>query len=168
MIQVTYRCPDCDEPVRSVVDENQKDWSCPRCGRRQSIKPEAIAAGSVGRCLVCSGDDLFVRKDFPQRVGVSIVIFGFAASCVAWWYHRVVLTFAILFATALADVTLYLFMGDILECYRCHAQYRGGASLSRHGPFELEVHERYRQQKARMEQARASSDRTDVTSSHEP
>lgn len=156
MIQVTYRCPQCDAPVRCEVDENQQGISCPQCGRRQSEVREVVTDGSVGRCLVCAGSDLFVRKDFPQRIGVSIVIFGFAASCVTWYYHRVILTFAVLFATALVDVVLYRFMGDVLECYRCHAQYRGGVNLSRHGPFELEVHERYRQQRARMEQAGAS------------
>ena len=58
----------------------------------------------------------------------------------------------ILFATALIDVVLYVVMGNVLECYRCHAQYRGLPSLEGHEGFNLEVHERYRQQAARLRQ----------------
>src|SRR6185369_4922364 len=93
---------------------------------------------------------LFVRKDFPQRVGVAVVVVGIVASCVAWAYMAVIATFAILFATALIDVVLYLVVPDALMCYRCGAQYRGFGGLSAHGAFNLETHERYRQQASRM------------------
>jgi len=91
-----------------------------------------------------------VRKDFPQRLGVGIVVLGFAASCVTWYYHHILLTFGILFATALVDLLLYVLMGNVLECYRCHAQYRGVEGLEDHPPFSLEVHEKHRQQAARL------------------
>jgi hypothetical protein len=99
---------------------------------------------------MCGSTDLFVRKDFPQRLGVTLVILGLGASCLAWYHHQVTLTFGILLATALVDLVLYWVMGDVLECYRCHAQYRGVNNLDQHGPFQLEVHERYRQQAGRM------------------
>jgi hypothetical protein len=95
---------------------------------------------------------LFVRKDFPQVVGVAVVIFGGIASSIAWYFYRVYLTFGILFAIAAIDVLLYKIVGESLTCYRCHAQYRGVAGLKRHGAFELETHERYRQQTARLAQ----------------
>ena len=98
-----------------------------------------------------------MRKDFPQQLGVGIVITGFVASTVAWYYHRVLLSFGVLFATALIDVILYVVMGNVLECYRCHAQYRGLASLEGHAGFDLEIHEKYRQQAARMKSADVSS-----------
>ena len=41
-------------------------------------------------------------------------------------------------------------MGESLTCYRCHAQYRGFEEIERHGGFDLETHERYRQMAARM------------------
>mgnify|MGYP000497104993 CR=1 FL=1 len=31
---------------------------------------------------------------------------------------------------ALQDLLLYVLMGNVLECYRCHAQYRGLPSLA--------------------------------------
>jgi hypothetical protein len=91
-----------------------------------------------------------VRKDFPQRLGVAIVVVGIVASSIAWGYTFVVATFAILFATALVDVVLYLVVPDALMCYRCGAQYRGAPGISQHESFNLETHERYRQQAARM------------------
>jgi hypothetical protein len=103
----------------------------------------------VRRCLVCPSTDLFLRKDFPQRLGVGIVTVGILASCITWAMSEIVATFAILFATALVDVVLYLVVPDALMCYRCGAMYRQ-ASGTGHEPFNLETHERYRQQAARM------------------
>jgi hypothetical protein len=106
--------------------------------------------GHVRRCLVCPSTDLFVRKDFPQRLGVGIVAAGIVGSCITWAMTLPIATFGILFATALADVLLYLVVPDALTCYRCGATYRLAGGTSGHGPFNLETHERYRQQAARM------------------
>jgi hypothetical protein len=114
------------------------------------VPEDAFAADQLCRCLVCPSTDLFIRKDFPQRVGVGIVAVGIVGSSIAWGYSLPILTFAILFATALVDVVLYLIVPDALMCYRCGAQYRMAAGMDRHGAFNLETHERYRQQAARM------------------
>ena len=55
--------------------------------------------------------------------------------------------------TAVLDALLYLLMGDVLTCYRCHCEYRGAEGLEEHAAFDLEVHEKYRQQAARLAQA---------------
>jgi len=78
------------------------------------------------------------------------VILGIVGSSVAWAYSLPILTFAVLFATALVDVLLYLIVPDALMCYRCGAQYRMADGMARHGSFDLATHERYRQQAARM------------------
>jgi hypothetical protein len=108
----------------------------------------------VARCLVCPSTDLFVRKDFSQALGITIIVIGFALSTVAWYYHQVIATYAILFATALIDAVLYLVMGNVLQCYRCEAQYRDVASLEDGPEFDLTVHEKHRQQEARLAQAK--------------
>ena len=108
------------------------------------------APPQLRRCLVCPSTELFVRKDFPQRVGLAIVVAGLAASCVAWAWRELVLTFAILFGTALVDVVLYLVMPDCLSCYRCGARYRGAGVRGSFGGFDLETHEKHRQQTARL------------------
>ena len=108
---------------------------------------------TIERCLVCPSRELFIRKNFPQRLGVAIVVLGFAISCVTWYFRLVIPTFGVLFATAGIDVLLYLFMGNALQCYRCQAHYSGVGGLEQHSPFDLEIHERHRQEKIRLQQA---------------
>jgi hypothetical protein len=151
-MNITLACPGCGEASRVELPAEADEFACSACGRRFSIPPQAVETGRLRRCLVCPSVDLFVRKDFPQRVGVALVVFGLAASCVTWGFHHTILTFVILFATALVDLVLYLVVPNALMCYRCGAQYRGTADLESHGPFNLETHERHRQLKARLEQ----------------
>ncbi len=149
-MNVTFSCPGCHEGVRADVSASDAIIACPRCRQAIVVPPGALDGGRLSRCLVCPSTDLFVRKDFPQRVGVGIVILGIVASCVTWGYSLPIATFAILSATALVDVVLYLIVPDALMCYRCGAQYRLAEGMGRHGAFNLETHERYRQQAARL------------------
>jgi len=149
-MNATFVCPSCHQAERAEFAAADAELSCPNCGRSFPVSSEAIDGGRLKRCLVCPSVDLYVRKDFPQRLGVGLVLFGLAASCVAWGFHHTYLTFAILFATAMIDLALYLVVPNTLMCYRCGAQYRGTAELESHGPFNLETHERHRQQKARL------------------
>jgi DNA-directed RNA polymerase subunit RPC12/RpoP len=149
-MNVTYRCPECNNTVRSSIATESDHIPCPKCNRRIAVPAGAIADDRLTRCLVCPSTDLFARKDFPQRLGVALVVMGFIGSSIAWANYQVLWSFAILFGTALLDLILYLVMGESLTCYRCHAQYRGFEEIERHGGFDLETHERYRQMAARM------------------
>ena len=149
MITVSARCPYCNDTISQRLEPGRR-VVCPACGQTFTDNcPDLDDASQPARCVTCPSTELFVRKDFPQRLGVAIVVAGFAASSVAWYHHLVFWTFGILFFTALIDVLLYLIMGNVLECYRCHAQYRGLSALTGHAGFDLEIHERYRQQAAR-------------------
>ena len=149
-MELRFSCPRCDQPVQVKVSQAAEPIECAGCHLQMRQPTDAWDEGRLTRCLVCPGTDLFVRKDFPQRLGLTIVILGFALSCVTWFFYWTTLTFAVLFVTALADFVLYLIVGDSLVCYRCGATYRQLPSPSRYGPFDLETHERYRQQAARM------------------
>jgi hypothetical protein len=155
-MNVTFSCPRCEGAVRLEVAVGDAALVCPHCQARMPIPPGAMAEGSLRRCLVCPSHDLFARKDFPQRLGVAIVVVGFAASCVAWYYYEYIWTYAILFATALVDALLYLYCGEALQCYRCGAMYRGVTEPGEYPSFSLEVHERHRQQAARENKATAA------------
>ena len=48
------------------------------------------------------------------------------------------------------DVLLYALVGNSLVCYRCHAEYRQVEPADHQGSFNLETHERYRQEAARL------------------
>ena len=149
-MRLTYTCPKCNQPIRVELPPGVVDFACSACGQTQSIPPGALDDEGLHRCLVCPGADLYLRKDFPQRLGFWIVVLGLGASCVTWGFYERFLTYTILFATALVDVVLYLFVPNALMCYRCGAQYRGAPGLDSHEPFQLETHERYRQQTARL------------------
>jgi hypothetical protein len=126
--------------------------TCPQCGDKRPRPESAWQEDRPVRCLVCGCNDLFVRKDFSQRLGVTIVVIGFVVSSAFWYYRIPIGAYATLFATALLDFGLYFFCGNLLECYRCHAQYRGVKGLEEYEPFNLETHERHRQQEARLKQ----------------
>jgi len=150
-MKVRFDCPECHRSTQADLSHGDNRLFCPYCRHGWEGPSDALADGRLSRCFVCPSTDLFVRKNFPQRLGVSIVVIGMTASCVPWYYHRVYTTFAILFATALIDVVLYLTMDNVLTCYRCKADYQGMTEGS-HESFNLEVHERHRQQQARWKQ----------------
>ena len=180
-MNVTFRCPRCEETVKAALSAGMTSLECPQCGATAAVPEDAIGAGEpeggrdwsrasgeaksrsgeggdtpgvqLRRCLVCPSRDLFVRKDFPQRLGIAIVVVGFGGFLAANFYYLKYLAFGFLFATALIDVLLYFCVGEALVCYRCGAHYRGVEDLGDHTGFELETHERYRQMAARMGEA---------------
>lgn len=153
-MNVDFQCPQCERPNRADASPDASDFRCAHCGAQSFIPPAALDAQQLHRCLICPSTDLFIRKDFPQRLGVAIVALGILGSSVAWAYHELILTFAILFVTALIDVVLYILVPNALMCYRCGAQYRGAPGLESHSSFNLETHERHRQRKARLAEHR--------------
>jgi hypothetical protein len=159
-MNITFSCPHCEAANCCEVSAGALELVCAACGKELNPPADAIIGGQVRRCLVCPSTDLFVRKDFPQRLGVMLVTIGLVASCVAWAYSQLYLTFAILFGTALVDVVLYLVVPNALMCYRCGSMYRGAAEIDAHGSFNLETHERHRQQKMRLAELKQRGVRT--------
>ena len=121
-MNVTFACPHCDAASRTEFVAETSELQCPHCHKQLVLPQDAVEGRQVRRCLVCPSTDLYVRKDFPQVVGVALVGVGIVGSSIAWYYSNVFWTFGILFATALADVLLYALVGDALMCYRCNAQ----------------------------------------------
>jgi hypothetical protein len=149
-MNLTFACPQCEQSARTDLPADASELTCSHCQTTISIPPRAFVNGELTRCLVCPSRDIYLRKDFPQRLGVLIVVAGFAASSVTWAYSRPIWTFAILFATALVDVVLYLLMPNAVACYHCGAVYRRLPHSDRYTGFDLETHERHRQQKIRL------------------
>jgi hypothetical protein len=65
------------------------------------------------------------------------------------------LAWGILLGSALLDGILYMWVGDVVVCYRCSAHHRGFPPNPAHQPFDLGIGERYRQEKLRREQMQA-------------
>jgi len=152
-MNVTFACPHCGQGNRLWLAEDTEQIECAGCRQSLRIPAGAYEGGRLHRCLACPSTDLYVRKDFPQRLGVALVAAGIIGSSVAWYFTSVFWTFAILFSTALIDFVLFLAVGDALMCYRCGAQYRHLPHMDAHGGFDLETHERHRQSEARERQS---------------
>lgn len=152
-MNITFACPACEAPQRSHVEPDAKSLPCAACGQAINIPAGAVQGNRVNRCLVCPSTDLYVRKDFPQRLGVALVVIGIVGSSIAWYFSNLLWTFGILFVTALVDVVLYMLVGNALMCYRCGAMYRGAEEIDAHGQFDLETHEKHRQIEARLRSA---------------
>ncbi len=103
-------------------------------------------------CVVCGNHELYKKKDFPHSFGMAILVGAFVASTITYFLYEKWWTWAILIGSAAFDGILYLLVKDVIVCYRCDAHYRGVAAAVEHKPFELTIHERYRQEKIRREQ----------------
>ncbi|MBI3468040.1 MAG: hypothetical protein HY000_33960 [Planctomycetes bacterium] len=100
---------------------------------------------------------MYVQKDFPHRLGLTIFGSGIVLSSVAWGLRRSPLYWGILLLSAAVDACLYYLVGDVTVCYRCLAQYRGNERSPGHAPFDLAIGERYRQERLRLEMLRSKS-----------
>ena len=149
-MNVRFRCPCCEHPGKLALP-GPAAWQCPACQHR--LPAEASAAdGSLPACVLCGGTELYKRKDFPHGLGLAILTVACLVSFVTYGLYEKWLTWAILIGTALFDGLLFLWVGDVVVCYRCEAHYRGLTPGSQHGPFDLGTAERYRQERLRREQ----------------
>jgi len=159
-VNVAFDCPECDKVARVEFDAETSALECPHCDHSHAIKDDAVNEETVSRCIVCHGDEMYVRKDFSQRLGVTIICIGLAISCIPWYFGMWYTTYGILFSTAIFDAVLYKFTGNLLQCYRCHSQFRDIPGLDEHGGFDLEVYEKHRQEGIRLRESQLTDNRT--------
>jgi hypothetical protein len=98
----------------------------------------------IDKCPKCGCRDLFVRKDFPQKIGLSIVVVaGVAFLALAARRDNFYLGAIVLIIALVIDAMIYFFVGRVTVCYKCRAEYRGPINPA-HAPFELSVAEKHR------------------------
>jgi len=97
-------------------------------------------------CPACGCAELFVRKDFPQKLGLGLVAIAALAFLLLAAHRRTFyLGVWILIGATVMDALLYLVVPKVTVCYRCRAEFRRTPLNPAHGPFELAVGEKYRQ-----------------------
>ncbi len=145
----TYTCSACG---RRAAFPEPLDGSarCPSCGRVASWKTNAFDRQRLHFCPLCGCRDLYVQKDFPHSWGLAILLVGFLVSTLFWLYYHYVHALAVLVITAAIDAVLYLFIGDAVVCYRCGTQFRGLPAAADYGAWDIEIAERYRQERKRL------------------
>jgi hypothetical protein len=146
-MQIRYHCPTDGcvaiieyEPLEGCGDTMQ----CPRCHVRHpmNISDSIRRDQRVDRCVVCGGSELFIRKDFPQRLGLTVVIvFGLAA--LYCFTFSVLAAWSVLAAAVALDLIVYALIGRVTTCYACRAEYRKCPLNSAHEGFDLATSEKY-------------------------
>jgi hypothetical protein len=152
-MNISFSCPTCERPGR-VRLPGEAEWQCPRCDHLLRLPADADPA--LPSCAVCGNHELYKKKDFPHGLGMTILVLSCVAATVTYALHQFWTTWAILIGSALFDGLLYLWVKDVIVCYRCLAHFRGVAPNPEHRPFELTTHERYRQERIRREQLKDS------------
>jgi hypothetical protein len=159
-MELTFECPNCRTVGGASPVEGSPCATCAACGHARELRPGAIDESGLRACPVCATEDLYIQKDFPQGLGLAVVVVGFVVSTAFWYYDRPVPALGVLLVSALVDMALFYVVPDVTICYRCLSQYRGAGSnpAGRFQPFDLAVGERYRQERLRVEQLRARAD----------
>jgi hypothetical protein len=155
-MELTFTCPNCGTISHVSMLETVNHVICPRCGTDRRLHVGAISHSGLQACPLCLTTDLYLQKDFPQGLGLAIVMVGFAISTVFWYYEMPISTFGVLLASALIDGALYHTVPDVTICYRCLCQLRGVGSNpdGKFRPFDLAIGERYRQERIRAQELR--------------
>ncbi|MEA2630536.1 MAG: hypothetical protein QOE66_755 [Chloroflexota bacterium] len=163
-MELTFECPICHAVGSVSPVEATPTASCAGCKQPRALRREAFEDGGLRSCAWCGTEDLYLQKDFPQGLGLAIVVLGFAISTVFWYYEMPIPAYLVLLASALLDMVLYYRVPDVTICYRCLGQYRGAGANpgGRFLAFDLAIGERYRQERLRAEQLRSRGASADV------
>ena len=155
---VRFECPACGRPGR-IDTTGRREWQCPSCDHFLRTAHIANADTSLKSCAICGNIELYKKKGFPHWLGLTIL----GAACLAflvlnllylqWW------AWAALIGSAVFDGLLYLWVPDVVVCYRCDAHHSGLDSSADSPAFELVIAERYRQERIRREQLKAGTER---------
>lgn len=127
-----------DQPERAPLADGEGgnvklDWS------------EATDAdGMLQRCPVCGCDDIFARRDFPQRFGMVVVVIAAVTSVVMFAMGQVLWAIGVLAAVVVLDFVVIMFVRRCLVCYRCRSEFRDVTIDKRHHSYELAIEEKYR------------------------
>jgi len=133
--EIAFACSGCKE---EVVAAPGAPATCPACAAVTTLAvPDTLRSGGpVDACPACGGRQLYVQRDFNQKVGLAVVIVGAALAPFTPFYSS-------LFVAAAIDAVLYAMLPEITVCYRCHAHFRGFARNPAHEAFDLHLAEQY-------------------------
>lgn len=146
-MQIRFHCP-TDKCVAIIEYEPLEGcgptMTCPRCKVAHPIHVNGAIRNRnmVEQCAICRGRELFIRKDFPQRLGAAIVVVFGLAALYAFTFN-VLVGWSILAAAVVLDLLIYLAIGKVTTCYACRAEYRKCGLNPAHEGFDLATSEKY-------------------------
>jgi len=133
--EIAFACPRCGRESVAGLDGS---GHCPSCGADTALDLPARVREDhvVERCPACGSKQLYVQRDFNQKVGLAVVVAGAVLAPFTPFYSS-------LFVAAAVDAGLYALLPDVTVCYRCHAHLRGFARNPQHHAFDLHLAEQY-------------------------
>ena len=150
---IVFECPSCHGNNVTEVAAETTALRCGACSWQRPVAEANRSAAEPAQCVLCGCEDLWRQKDFPQRIGALIVGIEVLLSTIFWSYMALTWYYGVLLLFALVDGVLYTLMRDVLVCYRCGSRHGHTPLDGRHDRFNLETHERYRQEAIRLEDA---------------
>jgi len=146
-MQIRFHCP-TDGCVAIIEYEPLEQCGpairCPRCGIEHPMKiTQSMRENNmVDRCSICGCNELFIRKDFPQKLGVAVVVvFGLLA---IWCFtFSLFAALGVLTVAVAIDLVAYALTGRCTTCFACRAEYRKCAFNPAHEDFDLATSEKY-------------------------
>ncbi len=133
---------------RAAIDEKSRPASAllDGCGRRIDLHWEGALdeQGRLHRCPLCGCREIFKRYDFPQRLGLMLVIATAAGAVILLILWQVIWAMLLLLAAVVVDRIIYVFTGQCLVCYRCRSEFRDLVIDDSHEPWDLAIGEKYR------------------------
>ena len=100
--------------------------------------------GVLESCPVCGSEELYIRKDFPQRLGVLLVVVVGLASIGFFARGELLWALGVLVALVMVDLAIYHLVPQMTVCYRCRAEFRDVPTNPAHAGFDLATAEKYR------------------------
>ena len=150
---IRFLCPVCECPGSASA---AAPWRCPACEHLVTVSEPPLTtaeeAVTLHACGVCGNHELFKKKGFPHWLGLSVLTVACVSFLLLNYYRLQWWAWGVLIGSAVLDGLLYLAVRDVVVCYRCGAEH-SGIGRSGNSPFELTIHERYRQERIRMADA---------------
>ncbi len=147
MMRIRFDCRDehCPAMIEyRPLGAGDETFACPRCRREYALRDTTalIRDRTLRKCALCGSEEMFIRKNFPQKTGLLIVVL---AGLISFLYLKTntALAYGILAAAVLADVIIYYFIGVVTVCYRCRTEYWGASRNKNHDWFDLAASEKY-------------------------
>ena len=143
-VDFAFACPGCGEGVLVEDVLAAEAFRCP-CGWSGPRHPGSIRDGRPVRCPACGDPRLYAVKDFNRKVGIGLLVAGFALAILLgavagpWGF------FGALVGSLLLDTLLYLVAGTAVVCHWCEATLHDGPAGC--PEFDLALHDLVRWQK---------------------
>ncbi|RMF88254.1 MAG: hypothetical protein D6736_10945 [Nitrospinota bacterium] len=142
-LTVTLPCTRCQTPI--THDLSKAELCCPQCGQQIGLhlSEKLQREGIVESCVVCQCPQVYERSDLHPRFGMMVAALACVISFILFALDQVILAFAVLVVATLFDWLLYRWLGKVVCCYRCEAEYRNYNRQGRYPGFDLALKERY-------------------------